>query len=167
MILPFENRLKDLKRKILNEIDGYSKWLCVYNDTENFEYENLSLTSYDGLKQVCIQQNKVMEFDENLQIAKAKIDRCFEQWTDGARVELKAVIDRYFRVGKKGFIDKNNILGLFQLNIDEPMWKEAMELIKASISESTKKEYLLLKIRTDTKTEWQTINLNFNSVEVN
>lgn len=162
----YEKQLKRFKEKMLIKIDNYREWLALHNKVDEPEWENLTLTNYPGTLQVVIKSNKVIEFDETLQLAKAKIDSCISNWSEGTNQNIKTLVDTYFRVGQKGLINKQAIFGLFRLNINEPEWKEAMELIRKSISEASRKEYFMIRHRRHSKDEWKTLNLNFSSVEV-
>jgi hypothetical protein len=60
------------------------------------------------------------------------------------------------------------ILRLMQLEIDEPEWKKAMNLLKESITVSSTKMYIRFKVKTQNGTEekWKPISLDFADCEV-
>jgi len=164
-VLKFEKRLKKFKSTILNKIIKYEDWITKHNDVEDAKFENITLTNYEGTKQVMIKSGAFIDFDENLSLAKAKIDKCFKKWGNKSHPNLKAVIDHYFRIDKKGFINKKAILGLFQFEMNDKDWEAAMELIRKSIVETAKKEYLMVRVRADINSNWEAINLNLSSIE--
>lgn len=111
---------------------------------------NVSLMSFDGKYRVlrAIQENIV--FDERIQAAKALIDECLKDWTDGARAELKAVIDRAFEVDKAGNLNTGRILTLRNIKSDDSRWQEAMMAISDSIKVVGSKSYVrIYKRRAD------------------
>jgi hypothetical protein len=94
---------------------------------------NVTLTSFDGRYKLVRAVGEHRVFDERIQAAKALIDQCIARWSDGARSELKALIEHAFRVNKQGRIDVNQVLSLRQLDIADPEWKEAMDAIADAI----------------------------------
>ncbi len=159
-------RMVKTKTKIIGKALAYLEWQAKRNHVEDPKWEDVSLSNYPTTMRILIKNNTQEEFDEHLQLARKKIDECLDEWTEGVNVNIKAIIDRAFKTGKKGFIDRNNIKGLFQLNIKHPKWIEAMELIRKSITETGKKEYIMFQKRIDQKAEFKTINLNFSSLDV-
>lgn len=111
---------------------------------------NVTLMSFDGKYRVlrAIQENIV--FDERIQAAKVLIDECLKDWTDGARAELKAVIDRAFEVDKAGNLNTGRILTLRNIKSDDARWQEAMSAISDSIKVVGSKSYVrIYKRRAD------------------
>lgn len=103
---------------------------------------NVTLTSFCGRYKILRAVGEHRVFDERIQAAKALVDKCIGKWTDGARSELKALIEHAFRVNKQGRIDVNQVLSLRSLSIDDPDWKQAMEAIADAIQISGTSQYL-------------------------
>lgn len=160
------DRMTKSKKKIIKKIIAYLAWQAKRNGIDDPQWEDVNLSNYPTTMRIMIKNNTSIEFDENLQLARKKIDECLDEWTSKANPNIKAIIDRAFKVGKKGFIDKGNIFGLFQLNITHPKWLEAMNLIRASMNETGKKEYVMFQKRDHQKAEFKTVNLNFSSLDV-
>lgn len=53
-----------------------------------------------------------------------------------------ALVDHAFRVNKQGRIDINQVLGLRQLDINDPKWNEAMDAVADAIQVSGTSQYL-------------------------
>ncbi len=162
-ITALENQLIKAKKRLYREIQRYVNWLAKNNDVEA-EFKNLTLSNFSHTKLIEIKNSKIIEFDENLQIAKQKIDSCFDRWGEGANPNLRLIVDSYFKVAEKGFINKANILGLQQFNIEDEEWAEAMALITKSIVITARKEYIQFKERPDVNGKWTAKNLNFSSI---
>jgi hypothetical protein len=160
-----QDRMEKEKAKIYKKIQAYEKWIAKKNGVEDAAFENLNLSNYDGSICISIYNNSVVEFDEKIQLAKQKIDKCISRWGAGAPGEIKILIDKFFKVGKKGLLNKQAIFSLFQLKIEDPEWLDAMKIIQDSITDSAKKEYLVIKHRNTNKDEWQNLNLNFSSLD--
>jgi len=103
---------------------------------------NLTLVSYDGHYKIQRQVSETLVFDERLQAAKALIDECITEWTEGARDELKALIDDAFQVDKEGRINTGRVLGLRRLNINDERWSQAMQAVSDSLRVAGSKTYL-------------------------
>lgn len=110
---------------------------------------NLSLLSFDGRYKVQVQISEHMAFDERLQAAKALIDECLTEWTQGSPDEIKAIINQAFAVDKEGRVNTGAILGLRRLDIQDPRWREAMEAIADSLQVVGSKKLLRVYERQD------------------
>lgn len=109
---------------------------------------NVSLTSYDGRYKIVRQVAEHITFDERLQAAKALVDECLRDWTEGARSELQALIDQAFQVDKEGRINTGRILNLRRLEITDERWQQAMRAIGDSIQVTGTKAYVRVYERT-------------------
>jgi hypothetical protein len=123
---------------------------------------NLTLTSFDGKYQVVVAVADCITFDERLQAAKSLVDECLKTWTDGARPELKAIVDNAFAVDKAGKINTGRVFALRRLDIDDPKWKRAMEAISDSVTIHSTKEYIRIYERNE-KGDYIRVNLDIAS----
>lgn len=102
-------------------------------------------------------------FDERIQAAKALIDTFISEWSGGADDRIMALIDHVFRVNKQGKIDINQVLGLRQLDINDPKWNEAMDAVADAIQVSGTSQYLrFMSVRrmvTISKSRWDLAKL--------
>ncbi len=103
---------------------------------------NLTLVSYDGRYKVQRQVSETLAFDERLQAAKALIDECITEWTEGSRDEIRALIADAFQTDKEGRINTGRVLGLRRLNIGDSRWIQAMQAVSDSLRVSGSKTYL-------------------------
>ena len=83
---------------------------------------NVTLFSYDGKYKIQRAINESLQFDERIQAAKVLIDECLNEWSEGSRPELKALIERAFNVDKEGNLNTSRILGLRRVDIQDPRW---------------------------------------------
>ena len=102
----------------------------------------MQFLSYDGEYKVLVSVNENIVFDERLQIAKDLIDDCINDWSQDSRSEIRALIQDAFYVGKSGQINRNRILGLRRLDIQDERWQKAMQAISDSIQVSDSKSYV-------------------------
>jgi hypothetical protein len=103
---------------------------------------NLSLTSFDGRYQIKLEKADVKIFDERLQAAKELVDACIHRWTEGSRVEIKALVEHAFQTDKEGKISLGRIYTLMQLDIDDEQWQQAMQALRDSMQVVSTKSYL-------------------------
>ena len=105
---------------------------------------NVSLVSFDGKYKIQRAVGEHRVFDERIQTAKGLIDECIHSWSGGADDRLMAMVEHAFRVDKQGQINVNQVLGLRQLDINEPKWNQAMDAIADAIQITGTSEYLRL-----------------------
>lgn len=108
---------------------------------------NLTLNTYDGTLRVQLAINDQLELGPELQSAKDLVDACIRRWSEGASVQLKAIVDLAFDVDKKGKLNTDRILGLRRLDIQDPEWLKAMVAISDAVRVVSSKRYLRLYTR--------------------
>lgn len=105
---------------------------------------NVTLFSYDGKYKIQRAINESLQFDERIQAAKVLIDECLNEWSEGSRPELKALIERAFNVDKEGNLNTSRILGLRRVEIQDNRWQNAMQAISESVQVVSSKAYVRL-----------------------
>lgn len=103
---------------------------------------NITLSTYNGKYKLIVAVNDNLQFNEKLQIAKQLIDECIKEWSNGARPELKTLVDNAFAVDKQGNINTARVLGLRRLNISDEKWLKAMQAITDSVQVVSSKTYM-------------------------
>lgn len=125
---------------------------------------NVTLMSFDGRYRVVRAMQEHITFDERLQAAKALIDQCLAEWTQGARPELKVIINRAFEVDKEGNINTGAVLGLRRLNIDDSRWTRAMAAIGDAVQVVGSKSYVRVYERVGESDQYVPIALDVAGV---
>lgn len=110
---------------------------------------NLSLTTFDGSLKIVVQIQESLQFGEQLVAAKALIDECVAEWTEGSPAEIKTLINAAFQTNKAGEISTSKILGLKRLDIQHDKWQMAMQAISDSINIASSKPYIRFYFRDD------------------
>ena len=105
---------------------------------------NLTLDTFDGELLVLVSVGDQLDFGPELQIAKQLIDGCIHRWSEGASVNLQAIVNDAFDVDKKGKLNVGRILALRRINIVEADWLKAMDAISAATRVVRSKRYLRL-----------------------
>lgn len=125
---------------------------------------NVTLVSFDGRYKILRANADHLMFDERLIAAKDLIDSCVSRWTEGARAEVKALIDHAFQADKTGKISTARVLGLTKLNIDDAVWQQAMRAIRDSIQIAGSKLYVRIYERIGDSEDWRQISLDLASM---
>lgn len=124
---------------------------------------NVTLVSYDGRYKVVRAIQETLRFDERLQVAKALIDSCLNRWSEGARPELKVLINDAFQVDKAGNINTGRVLALRRLEIDDEEWRTAMRAIDDALSVVGSKSYVRVYERVGESDRYMPISLDMSA----
>ncbi len=157
--------LAAFKNALFNDIDAFVD-LSVerYGAKLGGEKGNVSLVSFDGRYKVLMAIQDSLAFDEGLQAAKALIDECVHEWTQDARVEIKALINDAFQVDKQGHISTGRILGLRRLDIKDEKWQRAMTALSESVRVQNSTRYLRVYERVGLTNKYEPIALDIAGV---
>ncbi len=124
---------------------------------------NVTLLSFDGKYKVVRAIAEHIQFDERLQAAKALIDDCITDWSQGSRPEIRVLVNDAFQVDQAGNINTNRVLGLRRLEITDSRWNEAMKAIGEAVQVVGSKAYVRVYERDDASGEYRPIPLNVAS----
>lgn len=124
---------------------------------------NVTLHSFDGQYRVNLSMQDTLVFDEGLLAAKALIDECINEWTEGSRSELKTLINAAFQVDKEGNISTARVLGLRRLEIKDEKWQRAMEALSDSLQVHTSKQFVRVYKRDDAG-DYQLVSLDIAKI---
>lgn len=124
---------------------------------------NITLFTYDGEYKMQLAVQEHIRFDERIHAAKALIDQCLHDWSEGAKPEIKVLIDNAFEVDKEGNLSTAKILSLRRVEIDDKRWNEAMTAISDSVQVVGSKDYVRFYKR-DEHGKYQPISLDMAGV---
>lgn len=125
---------------------------------------NLTLTSYDGTLKVQVAVADRITFGAELQIAKGLIDQCINDWSDGARDELRALVNDVFRTDKEGDVSREAVFRLMRVEIADDRWQQAMAAIRDSIRVTGSKSYIRFYKRTTPEDAWEPVPIDLAAV---
>lgn len=125
---------------------------------------NVSLLSFDGRYKIQRAIQDHITFDERLEAAKSLIDDCLKDWTDGARSELKVIVQSAFRTDKQGKLRTGEILALRRHAFDDPRWIKAMDAIAEAVQVTGSKSYIRLYERVGDSDQYRPISLDIAGV---
>lgn len=125
---------------------------------------NVSLLSFDGKYKVLRASQDNIVFDERLQAAKALIDQCLTDWSQGAHKGLMVMIDDAFRADKNGELRTARILALRRHDIDDERWNRAMDAISDALQVVGSKSYIRVYERIGDTENYRQIPLDISAV---
>lgn len=124
---------------------------------------NITLRSYDGTVKVQIAVADSMVFGPELQVAKELIDDCIEAWSEGARDEIKTLVQHAFKTDKEGEVSREAVFALRRVKIDDERWQRAMEAITDSIRIVGSKTYVRFYRRSSPEDRWRPVSIDIAS----
>lgn len=142
--------------------------LCSFEDLLAQEYGaakggakgNKTFMSFDGCMKVQVQVSDFIDFGPQLQIAKTLIDECLNEWAEGSRPEIRAIVTRAFNTDKEGQINRSEIFMLMRLDIEDDRWKRAVEAIRDAMRIVGSKTYLRFYKRPSIDAAWEAVTVD-------
>lgn len=128
------------------------------------EKGNVTLYTYDGAIKIQVATSDNIVFDERLQAAKALIDECIHEWSEGSTPEIKVLVQQAFQADKEGKLSTGRVLGLRRLEIMDARWQNAMKAIGESVQVVGSKQYVRIYERVGDTDEYAPVNLNIAAV---
>ena len=152
--IEFKNMVRTLMKKYLDDLASKhgEKWKG-----------NATIYNFSGDKAISVEVAKAIAFNENIKIAKSKIDRYIETLTKNANKDLVNIVNSAFSVNKSNQLDVKQILRLRKQKIDHPYFKEAMELIDEAIFIKSSKTYYNFR-KKDEKGDLKLMVLNYSKL---
>lgn len=163
-VLPLKNLLAETKLSVMSDVNAFIDLSVEQYGVKRSLKGNTTLTSFDGKRRIVIAMADVLHFDERIQAAKALIDECLNEWSKGARSELKLIVSAAFDVDKQGKINVRKVLALKGYDIDDPKWQRAMTALTDSLHTQMTREYIRFYERNDETQEYEQVSLDFAKV---
>lgn len=121
---------------------------------------NRTYMTVDGLFKISVQVADSIDFGPELQVAKALLDECMNEWAADARPEIQAIITRAFNTDKEGKINRSEIFTLLRLAIEDERWQRAMAAIRDAMRVVGRKEYVRFGTRASAKDQWSSVTID-------
>lgn len=138
-----QDTMKAFKADTMAEIAAFMDLAAAeYGTTMGGKKGNLTLRSFDGLREVTVQVADRLAFDERLQVAEKLVGECVADWSAEARPELKLLVQSAFKADKEGNVSTGAVLALRRINIDDDRWRRAMQAIADGIVSTGSKSYV-------------------------
>lgn len=121
---------------------------------------NKTFMSFDGMLKVTVQVQDNIDFGPQLQIAKALVDECLNEWAADARPEIRSIVTRAFNTDKAGKINRAEIFMLLRLDIEDERWKRAMDAIRDAMRVIGSKTYVRCYERAALDAPWLAVTID-------
>lgn len=125
---------------------------------------NVSITTYDGQYKIERAFADRIVFTEEILAARELINNCISDWSEGANNHLRVLVDRAFRANKQGQLMVKDVLSLLRIEINDPVWKTAMQALKDSIQVNGTAVYIRVYKRHGNTDQYLPINLTLAGV---
>ena len=157
--------LAEFKAKAMQEVAALvATSMEQYGVKTGGEKGNVTLTSFDGKFKLVRQMQDRIVFGEQLMAAKALIDECVQEWSEGANDNIRALVNHAFQTDKEGKINTGRVLGLRRLDIRDAKWQQAMQAIADSMQTASTTPYERFYERDEGTGEYRTISLDVAAV---
>lgn len=159
------SELADFKTAAFGDIDAFVDLSAEqYGVSLGGKKGNVTLVTFDGRYKIVRAKQDTIVFDERLQAARALIDECLADWTEGARPEATVIINDAFRTDTKGEIRTASVLALRRLEISDDRWLRAMVAIGEACQVAATKSYVRIYERVGDTEQYRAISLNLAEV---
>lgn len=118
-----------------------------YQTTKGGAKGNRTYRTHDGLFEIEIRIQDQISFGPELQIAKALVDECLNEWAADSRPEIRAIVTKAFNTDKEGRINRSEIFTLLRLDIADERWQRGMQAIRDAIRVTGSKSYIRFWMR--------------------
>jgi Protein of unknown function (DUF3164). len=157
--------LRALKQNVFEDIESFIELSAEQYGVKTGGLKgNCTLTSFDGRYKIVRANADELTFDERLQAAKALIDECVREWSQGANPGLITLVNDAFRVDKQGGLSATRILGLRRHDINDPRWRRAMDAISDAVQIVGSKSYVRVYERVGKTESYKQIPLDIAGV---
>lgn len=163
--LPLHKGLTEFKSSVFADTQAFRELSGeLYGAKVGGEKGNMTFYTWDGVWKVVVAIAERLAFDERLQAAKALIDECLKDWTEGSRPEVISLIDEAFQVDKEGEVSTGRILRLRRLDIADERWMNAMRAINDAILIVGSKKYVRIYKRSGDSNQYVPFSLDLAAV---
>lgn len=118
---------------------------------------NVTFTTYDGLIKMQVAVSERITFGPELQVAQDAFRACIADWTDGARDELRVLVDSAFEADKEGNVSRDAVFRLLRVTFDDDRWKAGQTAIRDSIRVVGSKSYCRFYVRETPDAAWDAV----------
>ncbi len=159
------SELANLKAAAFGDIEAFIELSAEqYGITLGGKKGNVTLYSFDGRFKIQRSVQESIAFDERLQAARALIDECLRDWTQGARPEVATLANDAFRTDSQGEIRTARVLALRRLDIKDERWQRAMQAIGEACQVVGSKSYIRVYERIGDSDQYRAISLDIAGV---
>ncbi len=163
--IALSDQVARFKEHTFDDIGSFEALLAQeYEATVGGAKGNKTLMSHDALFQIKVQVADTVVFGPELQTAKILVDECLNEWAEGARDEIRAIVTKAFNTDKAGQINRSEIFMLLRLSIEDERWQRAMKAIREAMRIVGSKTYVRCYRRTAQDAPWEPVSIDLAKV---
>lgn len=146
--IKLQNAMREFKLSVTGDCSAFQELLDErYGVQRGGAKGNVSFSTYDGAMQILISMADIISCGPEIMSAKALIDECINDWSEGANENLRAIVNDAFELDRNGKLNLGRILSLLRINIKDERWEQAKAAIKDSLQVNETKGYLNFRQR--------------------
>lgn len=159
--LALSDQVSRFKGHVFEDLGAFDAILeQQYGLTKGGPKGNRTYQSYDGLMKIEVRVADLLDFGPELQVAKALLDECLNEWSADARPEVRALITKTFNTDKEGQVNRALVFMLLSLDVEDPRWNRAMDALREAIRIVGSKTYYRIQTRPTIEAGWQTVTID-------
>lgn len=150
----------DAETEAARRAEKHAKWLndmlafmAISSETHGVKIGgrkgNVTISTHAGEYRVQIAVQTRIVFDERLRVAQQMLEQYAFAIASDAGPEIRAIISNAFQVDTEGKINVPKILDLQKIDIQDTRWRDAMQVIYASIGHLKSGTYLRVSKRNE------------------
>lgn len=160
------NQIRRFRNHVFADAETFQALLLAEYDVQKRGARgkgNVTFTTFDGLMRFQIAIGERIGFGPELHVAQAAFRSCIDDWTDGAREELRVLVDQAFEADKEGNVSRDAVFRLLRVTFEDERWKAGQDAIRDSIRVIGSKAYPRFSTRNSPDDEWQSIPIDLAS----
>lgn len=151
--------LENLVADSIADLDKLSQLKETLGDKGNY-----SAQSFDGLLRASIRQRYNIALDERVikarELMLGYVNRVLSKIGESESKALRLIVSEAFRANSHGILSTNRIFALLRMEINDPDWHQAKEILQDSIKPQKGKRYLSCETRKSTQKDFEMIRLD-------
>lgn len=158
------------KEEMWGMIDLYQRSLLAIYNAGRFgraggERGTMTITTMDQLRKVTVTTAKYESVTGSVLAAQALVNQVLDDMTSGINPGIRALLNNAFvRDEKTGNISVEKLKGLKGVDLDHPLWPDALRAIDESVQVIASRLQIRFYERAKSDLEWKQIPLQFSSL---
>lgn len=128
------------------------------------EKGNFQTSSFDGLIRVAIKQQYCIRLDERVISARdlmlGYVKGVLDRVNGVDTTALRLLVENAFKANSSGYLSTAKVLALIRMEVNDPKWRAAKEILQAAIMPQKGKRYLACEVRASTQEDFRAIRLD-------
>lgn len=160
-------QLVTLKTELTNDIPAFIAKLARDHGVKKMGRikGNIEMNSFDGTLKLKRSMQDKIQVNANIEAARQLFMQYHSAVTVGADEATKKLIGRAFGSGKENSISVSRLIDIKNIDIDHPLWRQAVEALESALEVHDTASYYLFYYRGENG-EYRPITLQFSAVEL-